>query len=178
MVLEQNWLDCPDSVSDPELRFDSSLLSSVFYQHLHLECYVSPTIYLDIYSFRRQLFKFLNILYLMHLKLLLAVQFLILYVRPAIGQDRSRDLETCLWLVETDHVTWIMASDWSRHSPQCRGPFMLIRLLTPVLLSSWECCFKPTPDTENWTWDDFIQLCQARVLHKSGLCNTFGQFVF
>ena len=33
--------------------------------------------------------------------------------RTLIGQYRSRDLDTGLWLVNTDHVTWILASDWS-----------------------------------------------------------------
>ena len=31
-----------------------------------------------------------------------------------IGGESSRDPDTCLWLVESDHVTWILASDWSR----------------------------------------------------------------
>ena len=32
---------------------------------------------------------------------------------PLIGQYKSRDLNTGLLLVNTDHVTWILASDWS-----------------------------------------------------------------
>ena len=34
--------------------------------------------------------------------------------RPLIGWGRSRDLNTSLWLVEADHVTWTLASDWLR----------------------------------------------------------------
>ena len=30
-----------------------------------------------------------------------------------IGPEWSRDLNTGLWLVQSDHVTWILASDWS-----------------------------------------------------------------
>ena len=30
-----------------------------------------------------------------------------------IGWEWSRDLDTGLWLAENDHVTWILASDWS-----------------------------------------------------------------
>ena len=30
-----------------------------------------------------------------------------------IGRYRSRDLNTDFWLVDTGHVTWILASDWS-----------------------------------------------------------------
>ena len=33
---------------------------------------------------------------------------------PVIGQYWSRDLNTDLWLVNTDHVTWILTSDWFR----------------------------------------------------------------
>ena len=33
---------------------------------------------------------------------------------PLIGQYRSRDLNTGLWLVNTGHVTLVLASDWSR----------------------------------------------------------------
>ena len=32
---------------------------------------------------------------------------------PLIGQNRSCDINTGLWLVNTDHVTLILASDWS-----------------------------------------------------------------
>ena len=36
-------------------------------------------------------------------------------IRPGywslIGQEWSRDLETALWLVKSDHMTWILASD-------------------------------------------------------------------
>ena len=32
---------------------------------------------------------------------------------PLIGRERSRDKDTGLWLVECDHVTWILASDWA-----------------------------------------------------------------
>ena len=39
---------------------------------------------------------------------------------PLIGTDMSRDLNTSLWLVQTDHVTWILAPDWSRlHLSAC-----------------------------------------------------------
>ena len=31
---------------------------------------------------------------------------------PLIGQYRSFDLNTGLWLVNMDHVTWILSSDW------------------------------------------------------------------
>ena len=34
--------------------------------------------------------------------------------RPLIGREWSHDLDTGLWLVKIDHVTWILASDWSR----------------------------------------------------------------
>ena len=37
---------------------------------------------------------------------------------PLIGRERSRDKDTGLWLVECDHVTWILASDWSL-MPSC-----------------------------------------------------------
>ena len=38
-----------------------------------------------------------------------------------LGQTWSRDQDTGLWLARTDHVTWILASDWSRpgHGPRC-----------------------------------------------------------
>ena len=32
---------------------------------------------------------------------------------PKIGQDWSHDLSTSLWLVNTDHVTWILSTDWT-----------------------------------------------------------------
>ena len=32
---------------------------------------------------------------------------------PLIGQQWSQDLDTGLWLVSSDHGTWILASDWS-----------------------------------------------------------------
>ena len=37
--------------------------------------------------------------------------------RPLIGQEWSRDLDTGLSLVRSDHVTWILASHWSRVIP-------------------------------------------------------------
>ena len=39
---------------------------------------------------------------------------------------RSRDLNTGLWLVHTDHVTWILTSDWSRQVtwPAYQGPWL------------------------------------------------------
>ena len=33
---------------------------------------------------------------------------------PLIGREWTRDLDTGLWLAESDHVTWILASDWLR----------------------------------------------------------------
>ena len=37
--------------------------------------------------------------------------------RPLIGQEWSCDLDTGLSLVRSDHVTWILASHWSRVIP-------------------------------------------------------------
>ena len=34
--------------------------------------------------------------------------------QPLIGWEWSRDLDTSLWLAESDHVTWILASHWLR----------------------------------------------------------------
>ena len=52
----------------------------------------------------------------------------------------------------------------TRNSPQCTGPFKLIRLLIPFFLSSG--CFKPFPETENWTsvFLPFFIFCSTSAL--------------
>ena len=59
---------------------------------------------------------------------------------PLMGLEWSRDLDTCFWLVECDHVTWILASDWSGcywHWVDYAGLFTLWSLLIEWFRNPW-----------------------------------------
>ena len=50
---------------------------------------------------------------------------------PLIGWKLSHDLDTGLWLAESDHITWILASDWQRVIP--------LPGYCPLIGGEWSC---------------------------------------
>ena len=48
-----------------------------------------------------------------------------------IGREWSHDLDTGLWLVESNHMTWILASDWSRNLNDVEFKIFYIIVLYP-----------------------------------------------
>ena len=57
--------------------------------------------------------KISNIYWAWYARILFSYVFLKSKLQLIIGQYRSYNLNTGLWLVISDHVTWILSSDWS-----------------------------------------------------------------
>ena len=89
-----------------------------------------------------------------------------------IGPKWSRDLDTGLWLVQSDHMTWILASDWSSAGLQHAG--LAIKQTAPLFL------FRPLNNSELWSvglwyfvlrlqWDASTYSCSVVYLTQNEL---------
>ena len=68
---------------------------------------------------------------------------------PLNGPEWSRDLDTGLWLVQNDHMTWILASDWCEWSHELNTGLWLVQSdhMTWILASYWSIVTTNRPCT-------------------------------
>ena len=105
--------------------------------------------------------------------------------RPLIGQRWSRDLNTGLWLVNTDHVTSILASDWPNCSwkrtsaPAVTRVWWQLRLLQKYAHTAYEATwrFRLVTCVLGWLKKCFSILKAALISAKvsNTYCVTFAQ---